>query len=148
MKTDAQIVEAVKSGRREGQDLMFGRYAQAVFAMIVRQVPNEQDAEELYKQFIALAYDYLNNHPEQPYRYKFTSNFSYINLEDVVEGINYNNDDDEYFLSFMRDEDGFHILSLRNKGSRWIPRDWEKIKSYVNGEKTYIKGMEPKKEKK
>ena len=44
MKTDDQIVEAVKSGRREGQDLMFGRYAQEVFAMIVRQVSNEQDA--------------------------------------------------------------------------------------------------------
>ena len=105
---------------------------------------HKEEAEALYKQLIALAYDYLNNHPEQPYRYKFTSRFSYINLEDVVEGINYNNDDDEYFLSCMRDDDGFHILSLRNKGDRWITKDWQNLKSYVNGEKTYLKGTKPK----
>jgi hypothetical protein len=86
-----------------------------------------------------MAYDYLNNHPEQPYRYKFTSRFSYINLEDVVEGINYGADDDEYFLSCMRDDDGFHILSLRNKGDRWIPKDWQNLKSYINGEKVCLK---------
>ena len=100
----------------------------------------KDEAEALYKQLIALAYDYLNNHPEQPYRYKFTSRFSYINLEDVVEGINYGKDDDEYFLSCMSDEDGYHILSIRNKGDRWVPRDWQKLKSYINGEKSYIKG--------
>ena len=47
MKTDEQIVETVKSGRREGQDLMVGRYGQEVFAMIARQVPSVMDAEEL-----------------------------------------------------------------------------------------------------
>ena len=104
---------------------------------------HEEEAEALYKQLIALAYDYINNHPEQPYRYKFTSRFSYINLEDVVEGIDYGDDNDEYFLCCMRDDEGYHILSIRNKGDRWIPKDWQKLKSYINGEKTYLKGMEP-----
>lgn len=109
---------------------------------------HKEEAEELYKQLIAQAYDYINNHPEQPYRYKFTSRFSYINLEDVVEGVDYGDDDDEYFLSCMRDDDGYHILSLRNKGDRWIPREWPKLKSWINGEKVYLKGMKPKEEKK
>ena len=108
---------------------------------------HKEEAEALYKQLIAQAYDYINNHPEQPYRYKFTSRFSYINLEDVVEGVNYDDDDDEYFLSCMRDDDGFHILSLRNKGYRWVPRNWAKLKSYINGEEVYLKGMEPKEDK-
>ena len=47
MKTDEQIVKAVRSGQREGQSLMVGRYGQVVFAMIARQVPNAMDAEEL-----------------------------------------------------------------------------------------------------
>lgn len=47
MKTDGQIVEAVKSGQSEGQSLMVSRYGQVVFAMIARQVPNMMDAEEL-----------------------------------------------------------------------------------------------------
>ena len=66
MKTDAQIVEAVKSGRREGQDLMFGRYAQEVFAMIVRQVSNEQDAEELTQDTFLRAFSHIGSYdPER-----------------------------------------------------------------------------------
>ena len=66
MKTDAQIVEAVKSGRREGQDLMFGRYAQEVFAMIIRQVSNEQDAEELTQDTLLRAFSHIGSYdPER-----------------------------------------------------------------------------------
>lgn len=47
MKTDEQIVEAVKNGSREGQCLMVNRFGQQVFAMIFRMVPDTMDAEEL-----------------------------------------------------------------------------------------------------
>lgn len=47
VKTDEQIAYAVKCGRREGQDLMVGRYGQEVFTMIARMVPDRMDAEEL-----------------------------------------------------------------------------------------------------
>ena len=62
MKTDVQIVEAVKSGRREGQGLMFGRYAQEVFAMIVRQVSNVQDAEELTQDTFLRAFSHIDGY--------------------------------------------------------------------------------------
>ena len=66
MKTDVQIVEAVKSRRREGQDLMFGRYAQEVFAMIIRQVSNEQDAEELTQDTFLRAFSHIGSYdPER-----------------------------------------------------------------------------------
>ena len=66
MKTDVQIVEAVKSGRREGQDLMFGRYAQEIFAMIIRQVSNEQDAEELTQDTFLRAFSHIGSYdPER-----------------------------------------------------------------------------------
>jgi RNA polymerase sigma-70 factor (ECF subfamily) len=58
-------VEAVKSGRREGQDLMFGRYAQEVFAMIVRQVSNEQDAEELTQDTFLRAFSHIESYDPQ-----------------------------------------------------------------------------------
>ena len=47
MDKDEQIVEAVKSGQREGQHLMVSRYGQMIFAMIARQVTDTMDAEEL-----------------------------------------------------------------------------------------------------
>lgn len=104
----------------------------------------EKEAEALYKQLIDQAYDYVNNHPEQLYTYKFTSRFSMYNLEDVVVGRRYKDNDDDYYISCMRDNDGYHILAITSKGDRWIPRDWQKLKSYINGEKTYRKGLEPK----
>ena len=47
MQTEKQIVESVKNGRREGQDEMVRRYASQVFALIVKQVTEEMDAQEL-----------------------------------------------------------------------------------------------------
>ena len=47
----------------------------------------------------------------------------------------------------MCDEDGnYHILTLNNMGELWVPRDWQRLKSYINGERVYLKGMEPKKD--
>lgn len=43
---------------------------------------------------------------------------------------------------------GFHFLILNTRGAEWIPTEWLTLKSIINGEKVYIKGMEPKKEKK
>ena len=40
-------MEAVKDGKREGQDEMVRRYASQVFAMIVKHVTDEMDAQEL-----------------------------------------------------------------------------------------------------
>ena len=47
MLTEKQIVEAVSSGKRKGQDEMVRRYASQVFALIVKQVTDEMDAQEL-----------------------------------------------------------------------------------------------------
>ena len=43
--TETDIVAAVRQGRREGQTEMVARYAQRVFAMIARQVPDVMDAQ-------------------------------------------------------------------------------------------------------
>lgn len=46
---EQQIVEAVLNGRSEGQEAMVCRYAERVFAMVVRQVPDVMDAQELHR---------------------------------------------------------------------------------------------------
>ena len=100
------------------------------------------EAEAIYQQLDSLAYDYVNSHPRQPYSYNYTQRFPYLNIKDIVIGHSYK-DDKEFYLSCMCDGDGnFHILTLNNEGERWIPRDWQKLKSYINGDRVYLKGME------
>ena len=62
MNTDAEIIEAVKGGRRQGQDLMVGRYGQEIFAMIARLVPDVMDAEELTQDTFLRAFSHIDTY--------------------------------------------------------------------------------------
>lgn len=120
-------------------------------------IPSEHEAtvKILYKQLDSLAYDYLTKHPEQPYSYNFTKEITgsdkshiYAGLPNIIKGNIYKGSD-EFYLCCKCEEDGlYHILTLNNKGVFWIPSDYASLKSYINGEKVYLKGMEPKKDKK
>ena len=60
--TETAIVEAVRCGRREGQTEMVGRYAERVFAMIVRQVPDVMDAQELTQDTFLRAFNHIDSY--------------------------------------------------------------------------------------
>ena len=98
----------------------------------------ETEAKALYQQLDSLAYDYVEQHPEQYYRYNFTPGFSYRNLGEMVSGQDIEGDSG-YSLSSSADDKGFYILSFTTKGELWIPREWRKLKSYINGELNYRK---------
>ena len=63
--TETEIMEAVRRGRREGQDEMVCRYAQRVFAMIVRQVPDVMDAQELTQDTFLRAFSHIDSYDPQ-----------------------------------------------------------------------------------
>lgn len=65
MKTDGQIVEAVKGGRRKGHYLMVDRYGQEVFAMIARMVSDMMDAEELTQDTFLRAFSHIDSYNPQ-----------------------------------------------------------------------------------
>lgn len=60
--TEIEIVESVRKGRREGQTEMVGRYAERIFAMIVRQVPDVMDAQELTQDAFMRAFDHIDSY--------------------------------------------------------------------------------------
>ena len=116
---------------------------------------HKEAVDALYKQLDSLTYNYVNNHPQQKYTYTFTKEFPGIHTgypTTIVEGNcrpyayieEEDNYDHEYNLRFLQFEDGYHILSITTKGDIWIPYEWYKLKSWVNGEKVYLKGMKPK----
>ena len=63
--TETAIVEAVRKGRREGQTKMVGRYADRVFAMIVRQVTDVMDAQELTQDTFMRAFSRIDSYNSQ-----------------------------------------------------------------------------------
>ena len=60
--TEMEIVESVRKGRREGQTEMVSRYAERIFAMIVRQVPDVMDAQELMQDAFMRAFDHIDSY--------------------------------------------------------------------------------------
>ena len=107
-------------------------------------IQHEAEAKALYRQIDSLAHSYVDSHSEQYYTYTFSSDFRYGNLRDMVRGQDIKGDA-SYELKALADDAGFYILSINTQGELWIPRDWPRLKSYVNGEMVYLKGMKPKK---
>lgn len=60
--TETELVEDVRQGRREGQTEMVSRYAERVFAMIARQVPDMMDAQELTQDTFLRAFSHINSY--------------------------------------------------------------------------------------
>ena len=63
--TESEIVALVRDGRREGYEAMLSRYADRVFAMIVKLVPNVMDAQELTQDVFLRAFDRIDSYDQQ-----------------------------------------------------------------------------------
>lgn len=62
---EAELVEAVRMGLREGQTEMVCRYAERVFAMVVRQVTDVMDAQELTPDTFLRAFSRIDSYDPQ-----------------------------------------------------------------------------------
>ena len=94
----------------------------------------------LYQQIDSLAHNYVNNHPEQRYNYLYyASNPNLYELHNILCSEALGGQEDFYYLGYYRNDEGLHILSVTTKGELWIPKEWTKIKRWVNEKKTYRK---------
>ena len=100
----------------------------------------EKEGKALYLKLDALAHDYVDSHPEQKYNYCYSA--GYPNLCEchyIVCSESLDDSEDYYYLGYYRDLVGLHILSITTKGELWIPKEWTKLKRWVNGKATYRK---------
>ena len=63
--TEKDIVNAVRQGQREGQTEMVSRYAQRIYALIVREVTDPMDAQELTQDAFLRAFDRIDSYDPQ-----------------------------------------------------------------------------------
>ena len=63
--TESEIVAALCKGQHEGQLVAVGRYAERIFAMIARQVPDVMDAQELTQDTFLRAFSRIDSYDAQ-----------------------------------------------------------------------------------
>ena len=114
----------------------------------------KDEANTMFRMLDSLALDYADRHRDQPYSYFHQASLPYPPADDESRWHVYNTFNGEilhsprcgegknYALLFHRRDDGLHILSLTSEGEAWMPREWYKIKSYVNGKLVYLKDAE------
>ena len=115
----------------------------------------KDEANRMFQQLQSLTHDYVDQHRDQYYRYTSRSEIPYPDADDESQWLVYNtfngimllggvlgNGFKNYTLVFERRDDGLHILSFSSEGSAWQPKEWYKIKSYINGKLVYHKAAE------
>ena len=118
----------------------------------------QDEANKMFQQLQSLIQDYVNQHQDQYYRYTYSSDIPYPGADDESKwlvnntfsgimlmggvlgsgNIGFKN----YTVFYERRDDGLHILFFSSEGSAWMPKEWYKIKSYINGKLVYLKEAE------
>ena len=117
-------------------------------------IPSDQKAfaEQVLKDIDAATLKYVLLHPEQTYAYKYNTFFNSPNYwprydQEMIRSTTLNKDGIQNFVYIGADEKGYCFLLLNTKGNLFFPKEFSSLKFFVNGEKTYFKGMKPKEDK-
>ena len=119
----------------------------------------KDEANRLFLQLQSLAHDYFNQHQDQNYHYFQSAELPYPDADDesrwrIDNTFNHRllrgllsvkerpSSKKSYFLFFIRRGEGLHIFSFSGDGEIWMPKDWYKVKSYINGKIVYLKEAE------
>ena len=109
-----------------------------------------EDQEPLARQLLAavdsLALKFTNSRQDRYYEYHYGTSFQ--GSQSPMLAVYNRHIAEANTIRVQAVDHGFHFLILNTRGAEWIPTEWLTLKSIINGEKVYIKGMEPKKEKK
>lgn len=117
---------------------------------IIYTIPcDKQDlAIALLEKLNSITEQYIEQHPEQIFTYEFDNKFNpcgkgfaegYEASSQVLYAVPVNDYKECYRIRCAENAQGYHILVFKTKGVLWIPREWSKLKSIVNGKKTYVK---------
>ena len=116
---------------------------------------NREDLmESVVKDLKAATLDYIHEHPEQYYAYKFNSSFrpvsetdgrNWPNVSQMFRTIRQNDEQHDYsgYVFLGSDIRGYYILLCDVTDAMGLPAEWPILQSVVNGKKTYYKGMKP-----
>lgn len=111
----------------------------------IYSLPEEQEplAQQLLAAIDSIALKFTNYQQDCFYQYNYGVTFGGF-TPDILKCYA-SHIPETYSIQAQPAEHGFHFLILETRGSEWVPLEFLKLKSFVNGKKTYFEGMAPKK---
>ena len=103
-----------------------------------------KDKEELAKSILKsindISLQYINEHPEQEYVYYYIEDFLKLNtLKELFRArISHSPTSTYCYIYNAADQQNYYIFVTRTQGALWIPKEYTKLKSMVNGKKEYF----------
>ena len=100
-------------------------------------------AEKVFNTIDSLTLAHINKYPNQKYSYDYCqvdvimSSSNEAGISPVLKEIG--NLDNQFHLDFGISADGYYIIVYNTKKSYSYPKEWYKLKSYINGKKEYRK---------
>lgn len=111
----------------------------------IYSLPEEQEplAQQLLAAIDSIALKFTNYQQDCFYQYNYGVTFGGF-TPDILKCYA-SHIPETYSIQAQPADHGFHFLILETRGSEWVPLEFLKLKSFVNGKKTYFEGMAPKK---
>ena len=127
--------------------------AQAIGTMYFIPREKTEMAEALFTAIDNITLNYTEVHPEQMFVYQYRVK-EYVmqfaesnNISELFEGHTGKGHVSTRVL-FGITPNGYYVAIADVENNFCIPKEWHVLKSFVNGKKVYVKGMEPKKDNK
>ncbi len=104
-------------------------------------------AQQVLKEIDFATQQYIYNHPQQTYQYDYGAHFQPIATEregrhvQLLRTMNLQEGWHQHYIFVCSDVRGYYFLLCDTRGALWVPRESLMLKSFINGKKTYHKGM-------
>ena len=98
-------------------------------------------AQQLLAAIDSLALKFTNCRQDRYYEYHYGVTLGGINSS--MLSVYSHHISETNSIQVQAADHGYHFLILNTRGAEWIPTEWYRLKSFINGKKTYIEGMEP-----
>lgn len=107
--------------------------------MYVIPKDREELAKSILKSINDISLQYIDEHREQEYVYYYVESFLKLNkLDELFSARISHAPQTRCYIYCAADEQNYYIFITRTQGALWIPKEFTKLKSMVNGKKEYF----------
>lgn len=103
-------------------------------------IPKDKEdlAKSVLKHINDISLQYIDEHPEQEYKYHYVDTFYKLSRPNDIFSARISHDTHICYIYSAADDQNYYILVTKTQGALWIPREFTKLKSMVNGKKEYF----------